>query len=187
MATTARLTLEEYLKLPETKPYSEFVDGEVRQKPMPSWGHGVVERLLSFVFTLYLRANPVGDAGSEIRCILGPAGNERAPVPDYVFVTGSRLQGIRNRDPFRGAPDLAVEILSPDDRMVEVLEKIRFYLTNGVRLVWLINPYDRTVTVFTTPTEPHVLTEDDTLAGGEVLPGFSTPVREILPPPDLLP
>ena len=152
------------------------------QKTMPTWNHGVIQRLLSFVLTLYLRAHSVGDAGSEIRCIFGPPGAERPYVPDYVFVRADRLQ--RGQQHFLGAPDLAVEILSPDDRMTSVMDKVRFYLAHGVRLVWLIDPDRRTVTMMTPPDITHILTEDEMLDGGNVLPGFSCTVRDILPPVD---
>jgi Uma2 family endonuclease len=185
MATTAKLTLEEFLKLPETKPYSEYVDGEVRQKSTPTTEHGIIASLLSLVVGSFLRTNPLGICGTEIRCVFGTPGQELARLPDFVFISAARFARAR-LGPFRGAPDLAVEILSPDDRMVDVMEKVAFYLANGVRLVWLVNPYDRTVTVFASPTNPRVFTENDTLDGGEVLPGFSTVVREILPPAGLL-
>jgi Uma2 family endonuclease len=184
MATTAKLTLDEFLKLPETKPASELVDGEVVQKTMPTYAHAIIERLLSLAVSLFLREHPIGDGGPEFRCIFGPAGQERAFVPDFVFVTAERLQGLRGDQPFRGAPDLAVEILSPDDRWIEVMEKVRFYLENGVRLVWVINPEARTVMVMWSPSASRFLSEDETLDGSEVLPGFSAPVHDILPPPE---
>ena len=179
MATSAKLTLEEFLALPETEPASELIDGIVVQKPVPTWDHGVIQRLLSFVLTLYLRAHPTGEAGSEIRCVFGPASAERPSVPDYIFIRAGRFR--RGDRHIYGAPDLAVEILSPDDRMTDVMDKLRFYLAHGVRLVWLIDPDRQTVTVMTPPDRAHILTEDDTLDGGEVLPGFSCAVREILP------
>jgi Uma2 family endonuclease len=182
MATTTKLTLDEFLALPETEPASELIDGEVVQKPMPTWDHGVIQRLLSFVLTLYLRAHPIGEAGSEIRCIFGPADAEQPLIPDYIFVRAARL---RPGEPhFRGAPDLAVEILSPDDRMTEAMKKLRFYLAHGVRMVWLIDPERRTLVVMTPPDQQRILIEDDTLDGGDVLPGFSCTVRDILPPED---
>lgn len=180
MTTSTALTLDEFLLLPETEPGSEFIDGEVVQKTMPTWDHGLIQRLLSFVFTLYLRAQPAGDAGSEIRCIFGPPGRARTYIPDYVFVIRERLQA--GGEPFRGAPDLAVEILSPDDRMPRVMRKLRFYLAHGVRLVWLLDPERRTVTVFHPSGAVAVLTDEDMLDGGDVLPGFSCAVREIMPP-----
>lgn len=182
MATPMKPTLEEFLALEETKPASEYVDGEVVQKPMPSGWHSVVQGLLSFVFTLYLRSHPIGIAGPEARCIFGPPGRERAYVPDFIFVSATGAPGMLTNGPVRGAPDLAVEVLSPDDRMVRVRQKVRFYLENGVRLVWVIDPEDRTVTVMSSPSASRTLFEDETLDGGGVLPGFSVPVREVLPP-----
>lgn len=184
MATTAKLTLEQFLKLPETKPYSEYIDGKVVQKPMPTYAHMVIHRLLSVVFTLYLRAHPIGDAGPELRCVFTPQGRRVARVPDFVFVSWERLGGTRGDQPLRGAPDLAVEILSPDDRMIDVEAQVAFYLAHGVRLVWVINPQARTVTVRPSPSTAHILGENDPLDGGDVLPGFSVPVRDILPPSD---
>ena len=67
------------------------------------------------------------------------------------------------------------------------MDKVRFYLAHGVRLVWLIDPDRRTVTVLTPPEVTGILTEEETLDGGEVLPGFSCAVRDILPPADEAP
>ncbi len=183
MAMPVRLTLEQFLALPETEPASEYIDGEVVQKPMPTRAHSVIQRLLSFVLTLYLRAHPIGEAGSEARCVFEVSGRRRSYVPDYIFVTAERARTWGLNEPFRGAPDLAVEILSPDDRMTAVMPKLRFSLTHGVRLVWLIDPDRRTVIVMTSPDVARILTEDDALDGGDVLPGFTVPVRDILPPP----
>ena len=182
MTTTAKLTLEEFLRLPETKPYSEYEDGKVCRKPMPSTWHSVVQQLLAVAFGLYLREHPIGQAGPELRCILGLSGRKRAYVPDYVFIKGAPPGFGPINGPWRGAPDLVVEVLSPDDRMTRVHRKIRFYLENGVRLLWLIDPENRIVTVMTTPTESATLSEDAELDGGDVLPGFRVPVRDILPP-----
>jgi hypothetical protein len=81
-----------------------------------------------------------------------------------------------------GPPDLAVEGLSPGDRPGSVADKILYYLLNGVRLVWLIDPDRRIMQVFTPDCVMRDLTEDDTLDGGDVLPGFAVAVRDILPP-----
>jgi Uma2 family endonuclease len=186
MATAGKVTLAEFLALPETEPGSELVDGEVMQKPMPTLAHTIIQHLLSLVIGLYLRSNPIAIAGPELRCILGPPGQEEPRLPDFVVIAIARLAGAHGGDPFRGAPDLAVEILSPDDRMIRVMEKVQFYLENGVRLVWVINPEARTVMVLSNMTESRILNEDETLDGGDVLPGFSTLVRDILPSHDLL-
>jgi Uma2 family endonuclease len=182
VATKEKLTLEQFLALPETKPGSEFIDGEAVQKPMPTIAHGIIQRLLSFVFTLYLQSHPIGEAGTEWRCVFGPPGTERAPLPDFTFVLTEHMERDTLHGPHRGPPDLAVEILSPDDRPGSVADKILYYLLNGVRLVWLIDPDRRIVQVFTLDRVMRELTEDDTLDGGDVIPGFAVTVRDILPP-----
>ncbi len=128
MAVRTKLTLEEFLALPETKPGCEYVDGEVVQKSMPDTDHAIIQRLLSFIFSLFLREHPIAEGGPEWRCIFGPPGHERARLPDFALVMRERLRDTRGDEPFRGAPDFAVEIMSPDDRMSEVLDKVRFYL-----------------------------------------------------------
>ena len=185
MATTAKLTVEEFLALPDTKPGSELVNGEIVQKSMPNLAHMIIQHLLSLIVGLYLRQNPIGVAGPEGRCIVGPPGGERPLLPDFLFVAREHLAGIELHGPLKGAPDLAVEILSPDDRMTDVMDKLRFYLMHGVRLVWLIDPENRTVTVMTSVSEARILSADDTLDGGDVLPGFRCAVGEILPPADV--
>jgi Uma2 family endonuclease len=79
----------------------------------------------------------------------------------------------------RLAPDLAVEVVSPTDRYVAVLAKMDLYREAGVPLVWLAEPQQRTVTVYSSGSEPRILTEADTLDGGDVLPGFRLPVAQI--------
>ena len=182
MATGTRLTLDEFLALPETEPGSELIDGEVVQKEMPNIAHMLVQQLLAWVVGVYVRDNRLGITGSEGRCIFGPPGGERPYLPDFLFVAAEHLAGIDLRGPLLRAPDLAVEILSPDDRPDRVAAKVAFYLLHGVRLVWLIDPETRAVTVLTPDGGSARLSEDDTLSGGDVLPGFAVTVREILPP-----
>jgi Uma2 family endonuclease len=187
MATTAKLTVEEFLALPDTKPGSELINGEIVQKPMPNLAHMIIQQLLDIIAGVFIRQNGLGISGPEGRCILGPPGGERPLLPDFLFVAREHLAGMNLDGPLKRAPDLAVEILSPDDRMTDVMDKLRFYLLNGGRLVWLIDPENRTVTVMTSVNEARILSEDDTLEGGDVLPGFTCAVRDILPPADLLP
>ncbi|MFN8558747.1 MAG: Uma2 family endonuclease [Dehalococcoidia bacterium] len=179
MTTTVR-SLEEFLALPETQPASEWCDGEVMQKAMPTYEHALVQSLLSFILITFLRANPLGVVGSEMRCIFGPPGGERTYVPDLVFIRAERLRRGPGQ-PFRAAPDLAVEILSPDDRPDDVAAKVAFYLTHGVRLVWLVEPRWQTVTALTADGRSERWGADDALDGGAVLPGFAAPMRELFP------
>src|SRR5215207_8315821 len=146
MATTTKLTVEEFLALPDTKPGSELVDGVVVRKSEPTVAHMLVQQSLSLVVGLYLRQNPIGIAGPEGRCVLGPPSGKHALLPDFLFVAREHLAGLDLHGPIWRAPDLAVEFLSPDDPMTNVMDKLRFYLLHGVRLVWLIDPENRTLT-----------------------------------------
>ena len=134
------------------------------------------------MWTAFLRADPIGVVGSGVRCIFGPPGSERPYVPDVVFIRIERTAATRPGEPIRGAPDLAVEILSRDDRPDRVADKVAFYLLHGVRLVWLIDPELRAVTAITSDGRSARLDEREILDGGEVLPGFAVPVRDVLPP-----
>ncbi len=184
MAISAKLTLDQFLALPETEPASEYACDEVIQKPMPTRVHGIIQGLIAMFVAQFLLKNPMGEAGPEIRCIFGPPGQERTYVPDFVFIAAEQLpddEASRN-GPFSGAPDFAVEILSPDDRPRRVLDKILFYLRHGVRLVWLVDPEDRTVTVYAPGNDSgQPLTGGDVLDGGDVLPGFHVAVEDIFP------
>ena len=182
MALKTRLTLEEFLALPDTKPASEYVCGEVVQKAMPTRAHGIVQAKISHRVYNLLEQRPLGEAGSEIRYVFGPPGHERGYVPDFAFVRAERLRPDDDLNgPFYGPPDFAVEILSPEDRPGKVYAKIAAYLRYGVRLVWLVDPEDRTVTVSTPGEDVRVLESGDTLDGGDVLPGFSVAIDDIFP------
>ncbi len=182
MASSRRLTLEQFLARPETKPGREYVCGEVWIKPMGTRAHKAVQHLLSIAFGLFLRQHPIGEAGPEWRFIFGPPGKERAWLPDFAFVISARVADDDYNSPHRGPPDLAVEVLSPRDRAGRVTEKVVSYLQHGVRLVWLIDPRQRTLRVFAPGQDTRTLHEDDILDGGDVLPGFSVRVADVLPP-----
>lgn len=178
MATRSRLTLEQFLEMVETKPASEYACGEVFQKPMPDIPHSAIQFFLAAILHPYLTQTGVGRAFTELRCIFGPPGQERAYVPDLTYVARARLPSGPARH-LHVAPDLAVEILSPDQHATQFLDKIQFYLLYGVRLVWVIDPATATVAVETPGEEARILRSGDTLDGGEVLPGFSVAVDDI--------
>jgi Uma2 family endonuclease len=97
-------------------------------------------------------------------------------VPDLVVVSNAHLPVPRH---LHAAPDLAVEVLSPDQNWSQFLDKIQFYLLYGVRLVWVFDPATSTITVEAPGVEAVVLRPGDTLDGGAVLPGFSVAVADI--------
>lgn len=154
----------------------ELIHGEIIEK-VPTQKHGILTGSIITEINLYLRGNPIGYAGVEIR--FRPAGDDSNDrLPDVAFVSGIE-QPIIEEGPVIGMPDLAIEVQSPDDTLKSMRDKADFYLANGSRMVWLF--YDKRLVEVLTPHERQLLTEDDILDGGDVLPGFSVRVGDLFP------
>jgi len=159
----------------------EIVAGQPEEKAMGGARHGGIGARLLIRLGSYVEAQRLGGVyGPDTSFQIGP--NER--LPDIAFVAADRIppegepQGMW---PF--APDLAVEILSPTDLHEKVSGKIREYFTAGVRQVWLISPEYKTVTIYQSPTEVRMLTEEVELSSDEILPGFRCRLRELFQSP----
>lgn len=152
------------------------------QKPMPTNAHGILQLYIGMLLFQFLRHARLGRVRTGWRCIFGPAGRERTFVPDVVYVSFDRLPPVNANEQayLTVAPDLAVEILSPNESDSRFARKLRFSLLHGVRLVWVVDPQTQTITSYTPgPTEEQVLGVGDTLDGGHLLPGFTASVAEI--------
>lgn len=179
-----RMTLEEFLALPDDARV-ELVDGVLHHMDQESdvsparRPHGSVTTRLSLALAGHVVAHGLGEVfDSSTQYIL-----RRDPplilVPDLSFVDGTRLpEGVPEHDAEDEvfAPDLAVEVLSPSNTMSEINRKLAAYLGHGVRLVWVVDPPERSVVVYGTGPTVCWLGEADTLDGGDVVRGFSTPV-----------
>ena len=159
----------------------EIVAGQPEEKAMGGARHGGIGAWLLIRIGSYVEAQRLGGVyGPDTSFQIGP--NER--LPDIAFVAADHIppesepQGMW---PF--APDLAVEILSPTDLHEKVSGKIREYFAAGVRQVWLVSPEYKTVTIYQSPTQVRMLTEEDELIGDEILPGFRCRLRELFQPP----
>lgn len=181
MTTATRLTLDEFLALPESKPYSEFVCGETYQIPMPDEDHSALQSILWLLIRQFLSGTPIGRVRVEWRCSFGPSGRERVFLPDVTFATHERraAPGRNERKFLWTAPDLAIEVLSPDQPAARFADKLHFYLLHGVRLVWVVDPDSRAIWVFRPGEDAQILRSGDTLDGGDVLPGFSASIDTI--------
>lgn len=141
-----QLTLEEFLALPDTKPASEYIDGEIVQKPMPQGQHSVIQGQLLIELTLAWRGKGIAQAFPELRCTFGG----RAIVPDVTVFEDANIPYDENdeiENVFKIPPDWTIEILSPDQSTTKVLKNINHCLTNGTQMGWLIDPTDRSVFV----------------------------------------
>lgn len=164
-----RMSEPEYLALPEVKPYLEYIDGMVLQKPMANYAHGTIAAQL--IFELLSWSGPErGAIGAEIRTRQETAGNYR--VPDVSYWAPGRARGNDT------TPTLAVEVRSPGQTMNELRAKCRSYRNEGVLVCWIIDPERRAAEVFEAAREGEPLPADGSLESPH-LPGFSLPLQRL--------
>lgn len=176
MTTTTRLTLEEFLELPDTKPASEYACGEVFQKPSAGFMRSALRGYLAYRMYDFVQAHRFGEFAFGWNCVFGPDDDQRVYVPDLMFISAER---VTNDETFWGAPDLTVDVLTPEHDAYRFAARIQFYLENGVRLAWVLNTTRHTAVIFRPGEDERELTEADTLDGEDVLPGFCLPLAEL--------
>lgn len=161
----------------------ELVDGVLIGKTM-----GTTESFLGHLIGRYL-GNFVED--EELGIILGPDGFLRLQpglirAPDVCFISYDRLPGGKlPKDPIASlSPELAVEVISKSNTKKEMQRKVEEYFATNVLLVWLVYPTTQMVEVYTSPTEKRKVRRDQTLDGGDVLPGFELPLKKLFAPPN---
>lgn len=183
LANPAPLTAEDLPYLfPEEGP-CELVAGELVQEPPPGEGHGwVAGKVLVHVGRFVLEHGLGRIYAAETGFVLS-RNPDTVRCPDAAFVSSERLMSSPMRGPyFEGAPDLAVEVVSPGDTPREIGEKVRDYLAAGARAVWVVDSGGETVTIHRPGHEPRALSRSDTLDGAPVFTGFRLPVARIFDP-----
>jgi Uma2 family endonuclease len=151
-APVEALTLEEFLRLPETEPASEYVDGHIIQKPTPQGEHSAIQTELSTAINAVLKPQRIARAFSELRCTFA----ERSTVPDVSVFTWERIPPQENgrvANVFAIAPDWTIEILSPDQSQTKVTKNILYCLKYETQMGWLIDPEEQSVFVYL-PDQP---------------------------------
>ena len=157
------LTLEEFLKLPETEPASEFIDGRVEQKLMPQGKHSRLQLKFCGAVNAIAEEMQIAMAFPELRCTFGG----RSIVPDATVFLWERIPFDANAEvenSFEIYPDWTVEILSPEQKTTKVIRNILHCLKHGSHLGWLVDPEERVILVF----RPEQLPTE--LMGNDVLP-----------------
>ncbi len=156
------LTLEEFLKQPETKPAREFINGQVVQKGMPQGKHSRLQLKICEVVNSVAEASQIALAFPELRCTFGG----RSIVPDATVFVWDRIPFDADGEipnSFAMAPDWTIEILSPDQKATRVISNILHCLRHGSQLGWLMDPEERLIWVFRPGQEPLELMQDDRL------------------------
>ncbi|MEJ7577713.1 MAG: Uma2 family endonuclease [Pyrinomonadaceae bacterium] len=179
-ATTKLMTADELFELPDDNFRYDLVKGELRRMSPAGSEHGAIIINFSLLIAQHVKAYKLGivfGAGTGFKLESDP---NTVRAPDIAFVRRERVpaSGVP-RGFWQGAPDLAVEVVSPSDKLYEIDEKIDDYLAAGVSLVWVVYPKKRSVTVYSPGGEPHVLTVEDTIDAGEVITGLQCRIAEI--------
>ena len=155
---TKPLTLEDFLKLPETQPASEYIAGEIIQKPMHQGKHSSIQTELAAAINATLKQQKIARAWSELRCTF----SGQAIVPDISVFLWERIPRETNgkvANIFNRAPDWAIEILSPEQRQTKVIKKNLRCLQYNTQMGWLIDPEEETVFAYRSQQQPEFLDE----------------------------
>lgn len=179
-ATHRHVTADELSAMPDDGFRYELVRGELRQTPLAGAEHGMICVNVIVTLARHIKLHGLGQGfgtGTGFQIASDP---DTVRAPDVAFVRKERIPESGISETFwPGAPDLAVEVVSPGDTYSEVEEKVEEWLAAGARAVWVLNPKWRGVSVYRSMTDVTRLSEDDELDGGEVVPGFRCKVSEI--------
>jgi Uma2 family endonuclease len=171
------ITAEQLFEMPGHEHF-ELVEGELLPMSPPGFDHGCIALDIAAALREFVLAGKLGLVAVEAGfCVSHDPDTVRSP--DVAFVRGERIPAGGVRAFFDGAPDLAVEVISPSDRASEVIAKARDWLRSGCTAVWVIDPETRTVTIYSTRQPTLFLSAEETLVCDDLLPGFRLPVSHI--------
>ena len=180
VAKTQLVTAEELLDMPDDGFKYELVQGELRKMAPAGSEHSISGIQIGASLFNHVKANNLGRVFGADAGFLLARDPDTVRAPDAAFVRRERVEEVGIPSGYwPGPPDLAIEIISPNDRYTEVYEKVDEWLEAGAGMVVVVNPRNRTATVRIPGENPVILHEGDTLDGGEVVPGWRMPVSDI--------
>lgn len=176
---TNTITLDEFLKLPETKPASEYINGKIIQKPMPQAKHSRIQGKLVTTIDCIAKNTKKAIAFPELRCSFGG----RAIVPDVVVLLYDNIPRNDNGDlenVVSQAPDWTIEVLSPEQSNTKVINNILHCLNHGCSLGWLIDPESKIILIFQPQKQPiSIENEEELLIVPEFLPELKLTLGDV--------
>ncbi len=182
------ITADRFFELMEKPEYLdrviELVEGELIEMSKPTRIHGFVVAIVSAEIVAFVRRNGLGEVYTgDTGFILGRGEHGRDTVRglDFAFVSNARALGMPDYSWYEFGPDLAIEVVSPNNKAGDTHLKVSQLLNAGTRLVWLVYPETRSVMQYSANGDVAILKEDDRLDGGDVLPGFELRVGDIFP------
>lgn len=172
-------TAEDLERLSAQGYHYELIKGELRTMAPPGGPHGSSTSRLSFYVMQITISQELGEAFAAETGFLVGRNPDTVLAPDFAFVVKDRLPQPLPKSYVPVVPDIVLETRSPNDTRQEVADKVALWLELGVRLVWELNPQTRILAVHQNNQMPRFLGENDTLDGGDVLPGLSVPVARL--------
>ncbi len=179
MATVEQITTAEELFQASDLGRCELLRGELVMMSPAGSEHGMIAAAIVALLREFVKPRGLGivlGAETGFKIASDP---DTVRAPDAAFIRAERIADGLPKGFFPGAPDLAVEVLSPGDRAGEVFEKVQNWLHAGSSAVWVVDPKTQTVTVYDSARKAVILQSTESLEGGDLLPGFSTPVAEL--------
>jgi Uma2 family endonuclease len=174
------VNIEELARLPDGEEILELRAGLLVAEPLPGFRHGRIAAAMAELLRAHVREHRLGVVLGNDTAFLLSRSPDTVRGPDVAFVAKERFERVGDVvGAFPGAPDLAVEVVSPAGAASDLRAKVEDYFAAGTRLVWLVDPADGTVTVHRAPSTPRVLSANDILDGQDVVPGFAIRVSEI--------
>ncbi|MEH1774910.1 MAG: Uma2 family endonuclease [Nostoc sp.] len=175
---TTALSLEEFLKLPETKPASEYFNGRIYQKTMPQGEHSTLQIELASAINQVAKLQKLAYAFPELRCTF----EGRSIVPDIAVFEWQRIPLLPNgkiTNKFEIPPDWIIEILSPEQSPNRVISKITFSIQNGAKLGWLLDSADESIMIFEPNKLPELKEKQDILPVLNILENWQLTVADV--------
>jgi len=186
------MPLDEYMRLYDEQPF-ELINGEKKLLMVNVAGHGFVSKIIFLALHMFVSPIKLGYVFTEQTFVLSYISNwvTGSRQPDVMYYASERMDAYMQANPdwkfkpFILVPDLAIEVVSPNDNLSELEEKVDQYLLDGVQLVWVLDPQKQRVSVNTLiDRQPFTkqqtqLTPTDTLKGDDLIPGFEIPVASI--------
>lgn len=177
--TTKTMTAEELLAMPGDGYRYELIAGELIKMNPANFEHGAITHRVSLRLGVYVEREDLGILFAAETGFKIASNPDTVRAPDVAFVRKDRVSAEDySKAYWPDAPDLVVEVVSPGNSIKQVDEKVKSWLEAGTQQVWVVNPRWRTVTVYRSSSDIATLTENDTIDGGETIPGFQCRVGE---------
>jgi Uma2 family endonuclease len=174
------VTVEEFYEKALEGFRGELVKGELRETMPTSILHGIIAGRIAIILGMFVLQNKLGEVLTAETGFKLFVNEKTVRVPDVAFLSNEKLAQVEDFSKFfNGTPDLAVEVISPSETYDDVQEKLEDYLASGVKIVWLVRPKQKTVTVYHSIFDFKIFSETGEIEGENVLPNFKCKLSDI--------